>query len=243
MALGAKLEESSGKEEESSFSYRDFIGALMYVSTGTRPDIAHVVNFLSQFKNCPNDRHWRAAKRILRYPKGNMDKGLVYRKDNTGLVSMADADWGNSIMNRRSYTGYSFILSGGAVSWCSRKQKTVATSSTEAEYMCLSEAAKEAIFCIGFLRELGYGGIAKVSLFNDNQSAIKLAKNPVFHSRSKHIEIRFHFIRQAIQDYPILLEYLPTEEMSADVLTKALPIDKHRKCANGLGLLNLMQMS
>ena len=240
MALGAKLEESSGKEAENTLPYREVIGALMYVSTGTRPDIAHAVNFLSQFNNCPDDRHWRAAKRLLRYLKGSMDKDLVYRKHNKGLVGMADADWGNSIMDRRSYTGNSFILSGGAVSLYSRKQKTVATSPTEAEYMCLSEAAKETIFCIGFLRELGYGGIAKVSLFNDNQLAIKLAKNPVFHFRSKHIDIRFHFIRQAIQDYRILLEYLPTEEMSADVLPKALPIDKHSKCANGLRLLNLM---
>ena len=152
MALGAKLDESSGIEKENSFPYREVIGALMYVSTGTRPDIAHAVNFLSQFNNCPDGRHRRAAKRILRYLKGSMDKGLVYRKDNKGLVGIADADWGNSIMDRRSYNGYSFILSGGAVSLCSRKQKTVATSSTEAEYMYLSEADKEAIFCIGFLR-------------------------------------------------------------------------------------------
>ena len=236
---GTKLEVCSTNEQDESLPYRELIGALMYLSVGTRPDITHAVNYLSQFNNKHDARHWKAAKRVLRYLRGTLDKGLVYRRDDKALIGLADADWGNSELDRRSYTGYSFILSGAAVSWCSRKQKTVALSSTEAEYMCLSEAAKEAIFCITLLKELGCKSLAKVQLFNDNQSAIKLARNPVYHSRSKHIEIRFHFIREAIQRHPIRLDYLPTEEMTADVLTKPLPVAKHNKCIAELGLYNL----
>ena len=239
MALGGKLEEALNTIKTESFPYREIIGALMYLSVGTRPDIAHAVNYLSQFNNNHDDRHWKAAKRILRYLKGTIDKGLVYQQDDAGLVGMADADWGNSEMDRKSYTGYAFIMSGGAVSWCSRKQRTVAQSSTEAEYMCLSEAAKEAIFCISFVKELGCPELANITLFNDNQSAGKLARNPVFHSRTKHIDIKCHFIRDAIKDYPIQLEYLPTEEMTADVLTTPLSIAKHEKCTVGLGLHNV----
>ena len=170
MALGGKLEVSSGADKTEQLPYRELIGALMYLSVGTRPDIAHTVNYLSQFNNCHHVRHWKAAKRVLRYLQGTIDKGLIFTKDNKSLIGMADADWGNSELDRRSYTGYAFILSGGAISWCSRKQRTVFLSSTEAEYMCLSEAAKEATFCINFLKELGCRNLAKVTFFNDNQS-------------------------------------------------------------------------
>lgn len=130
---------------------------------------------------------------------------MTFTTDSKPLTGYADADWGNCHIDRRSYTGYCFILCGGSISWCSRKQKTVALSSTEAEYMSLTEAGKEAVFLIGFLKELGHEDLTNVTLFNDNQSAGKLVKNTVFHAKSKHIETRYHFIRQAVMNYPLVL--------------------------------------
>lgn len=208
----------------------------MYIAIGTRPDITHAVNMLSQFNTCYGRSHWEAAKRVLRYLKGSLHRKMIYSKDVLSLQGFADADWGNNLVDRRSYSGYAFILSGAAISWCSRKQKTEALSSTEAEYLSLTEAAKECIYLSTFLKELRLPQLTDVILYNDNQSAGKLAKNSIFHSKTKHIDIRAHFIRQALQDKRLKLKYLPTQEMIADILTKALPTPKHDFCSKGLGL-------
>ena len=139
-------------------------------------------------------------------------------------------------IDRRSYTGFAFLLSGAAVTWESRKQRTVALSSTEAEYLGLATLAKEAVFLIRFLKELGYDSMATAEIFNDNNGAIKLSENHVYHSRTKHIDVRHHFIRQVLREEPIALSHLPTEFMFADVLTKGLPRPKHEICSTGLGI-------
>ena len=225
------------KDDRTAYPFRELIGALMYVAIGTRPDITHAVNSLSQFNGCHRKVHWIAAKRILRYLKGTIDLKLVYRKDNENLRGYVDADWGNCIVDRRFYTGSTFILSGAAISWESRKQRTVALSSIEAEYMSITDAAKEAIHLTKFLNELGFSQLANAELFNDNQGAGKLAENPIFHSRSKHIDIRHHFIRDVLATQPLKLSYLPTEKMIADVLTKPLMASKHIFCFRELGLV------
>lgn len=226
LATGVKLQLPMVTEGENivrkQYPYRELIGALMY--------IAYAVNMLSQFNNCHNESHWQAAKRILRYLQGTIGKKLVYICNNEGISGFADADWGNCNIDRK------FILSGAAISWCARKQRTVALSSTEAEYMSLTDAAKEAIFLSTIVKELGFEELSKITIYNDNQSAGKLALNPVFHSRSKHIDIKFHFIRQALQDHPLKLEYLSTEDMIADVFTKPLSGFKHEKCVLELGV-------
>lgn len=141
-------------------------------------------------------------------------------------------------MDRRSYSGYVFILAGLAVTWESRKQRTVALSSTEAEYMSLSESVKEGIYLQRFLRELGFGTLVNtVEISCDNMGAQKIASNPIFHSRTKHIDVRYHFVREALRNNKICLRYLPTEDMGADALTKGLPGPKHRKCLETIGLL------
>ncbi|XP_039305154.1 secreted RxLR effector protein 161-like [Solenopsis invicta] len=208
----------------------------MYLAVCTRPDIAYAVNYLSQYNNCFQKEHWIAAKRILRYLKGTSNHGLTYQKTGRPLSSYVDADWANDRIDRKSYTGSAFILSNGAISWESRKQRSVALSSTEAEYMSLTDAAKEGIHLIGFLKELGLENLANVQMFNDNQSAAKLAHNPIYHARSKHIDVRFHFIREVLRCQPIKLEYLPTDLMIADVLTKPLSYAKHEKFRKGLGV-------
>ncbi|KAL7290916.1 hypothetical protein TKK_0015644 [Trichogramma kaykai] len=145
LATGTKLTPCKNQVPE-AFPYRELTGALMYLSIGTRPDITHAVSYPSQFNSCYGKDHWTAAKRVLRYLKGTSKLKLTYSRSEEGLVGFADADWGSDITDRRSYSGYMFSLSNSAVSWCSKKQKSVALSSTETEYMSLSDAAKEAIF-------------------------------------------------------------------------------------------------
>lgn len=216
--------------------YRELVGCLLYLSQATRPDIAHAASVLGQFDDCFNESHWSAAKRVLRYLKGTNHYGVFYRYGSGSLTGYTDADWGGSIDDRRSFTGYVFVMNGGAVAWDSKKQRTVALSSTEAEYMALSEAAKEAMHLRRFLLELGAVDSEPVRLFNDNVSAQKLATNPVFHARTKHIDVRHHFVREVAESGQVTLGHVASDEMPADVLTKALPRPKHQRCLELLGL-------
>ncbi|XP_071569781.1 uncharacterized protein [Temnothorax nylanderi] len=236
LVVGSKLLKEDTTENRDNIPYRELTGALMYVATGTRPDIAHAVSVLCQFNDCYNESHWSAAKRVLRYLKSTISYGLNYTRDNEGLIGYVDADWGNCRIDRKSYTGMAFVLAGAAISWGSRKQRTVALSSTEAEYLGLTDAAKEAVYLVQFLKELGLGDLATVTLYNDNMGAAHLAQNPIHHARSKHIDIRCHFIREALSGGTIQLKYLPTEEMAADMLTKALSSPKHEDCCKTMGI-------
>lgn len=208
----------------------------MYAALGTRPDITHTVSVHSQFSSCPTQEYRLPAKRVLRYLKGTTDCRLRFRRDREPLRGFVDAEWANSNIDRRSYTGSVFILSGAAITWKSREQRTVALSSIEAEYMAITNAAKEALHIINFLRDLGHPELANAIIFNDNQGAGKLAENPVFHSRSKHIDVKHHFIWEVLRTHPIQLVYLPTEQMVADALTKSLPAPGHTRCVSGFGL-------
>ena len=160
---------------------------------------------------------------------------LKFTKDSSDLVGFVDSDWGSDKRDRKSYTGYVFKLSGGVISWKSTKQRTVALSSTEAEYMAICEASKEAIYLKNLLFELV--GISKpVLLYNDNQSAHKLCNNPLFHDRTKHIDIKYHFVRNAVLDKIIDVKYLCSDSMIADILTKILGATKFCKFVLSLGL-------
>lgn len=239
LAVNTKL--SGGKKEQDArIPYRELIGALMYLAMGTRPDITHAVSVLSQFNDCFDESHWSAAKRVLRYLKGTEKLGIKYTKKPDELTGYVDADWGSSIDDRRSYTGLTFVLSGAAISWASRKQRTVALSSTETEYLDFTDATKEALHLNQFLKELRFNTSTPIVLYNDNQGAAHLSRNPVHHARSKHIDIRCHFIRNAISDEMVDIKYLPTERMPADMLTKALNLPKHMYCCEsiGIGLIN-----
>lgn len=207
----------------------------MYLATCTRPDIAYAVSHLSQFNTCFNREHWTAAKRVLRYLKGTSDLGLTYTKNEKSIEGFVDADWTNCSIDRRSYSGFAFTLSGCPISWESRKQKTVALSSTEAEYMALSEAAKQATYLIRLLSAFGIPDVT-IKIFCDNNGAIKLAENPVFHARSKHIDIRHHFVREVLNQGAISVAHISTTDMASDFLTKALPASKFKKCLSNLGL-------
>ncbi|CAK9800955.1 Retrovirus-related Pol polyprotein from transposon TNT 1-94 [Anthophora plagiata] len=218
--------------------YRSLVGALMYLAVATRPDIAHAVSVLSRFNENYGKPHWNAAKRVLRYLKGTVEYGLVFERDKQDLTGFVDSDWANDMDDRVSYTGYIFKLAGAAISWESRKQKTIALSSTEAEYMALTEAAKEATYWKNFFAELGLrkGSEGPITVYCDNQGAQKLMRNPVFHARTKHIDIKHHYVREAHQNGIIDVEYLPTNEMPADILTKSLSGPSHKKLTWLLGI-------
>lgn len=230
---GMKLEK--GDQNDLHSQYRSLVGCIMYIAVCTRPDIAHAASILSQFNNCHSEIHWRTAKRVLRYLKGTIDYNIVYEKSTLNVTGYVDADWASNHLDRRSYTGYVFKIGAAAVSWESKKQRTVALSSTEAEYMALSDGAKEAKFIRSFLFET-IGRLSSVTLFNDNQSAQKLCNSQIHHNRSKHIDIRHHFVRQVVKDKIVNLKYLSTELMPADILTKSLCRDKHFNCVSDLGL-------
>lgn len=223
-------------EKVESTLYQSLIGALLYLALTTRPDILHSVSKLAQRNADPHTEHFKAAKNVLRYLKGTKDLKLKFCKGGNQLIGYADADWGGCTTNRKSYSGYIFYLGNCAISWESKKQSTTALSSTEAEYISMSNAAKEAIYLRRLLQELGFLNKEGVKLNVDNQGALKLATNPVFHNRSKHIDIKYHHIREVVNNKEICLEYCPTEEMVADIFTKNLTKAKHNKFMEMLNL-------
>jgi hypothetical protein len=228
------------KEMMKAVPYSSGVGSLMYAMTATRPDIAYAVSTLTAFMATPGEQHWIAVKRVLRYLQGTRNYCLVLGGNSVELNGWCDADWANDKDTRRSVTGYVFRLGDGVVSWQSKRQPTVAMSSTEAEYMATSYAARESIFLRQLLSELGYKQ-ASVTLHCDNQSSIALSSNPAYHQRTKHIDVQHHFIREKVEAGEIVLKYEPTEHMIADVLTKALARAKHEWCTDALGLGTCLQ--
>ena len=204
--------------------YRRAIGSLMYLAVGTRPDIAFAVGRLAQFVEAPTKALWVAVKRVLRYIAGTRDFGVMYKATATlAPVGYSDSDWGGCTINRKSTSGYVFKMAGGAVSWKSRKQSCVAQSSSEAEYMALSAAVKEAIWLRNIVGFSSSTNPADPILINvDNQGSIKMARNDASGTRTKHIDIRYHFVRDCLLEGMFDIDYCPTSDMVADVLTKPL---------------------
>ena len=205
--------------------YQSAIGSLMYLSVSTRPDISYAVSSPARFSSKPKKEHWTALKRLLRYLRGTLKHGILYTKDGSNAcVGYADADWAGDINDRKSTSGYVFLVSGGAVSWKSQKQKCVALSTAEAEYIAMASAAQESVWLRQLMAELTNSSVAEAPtlIYEDNQSAIAMTKNPQFHGRAKHIDIKNHFIREQVAQGTITLEYCPTLEMIADILTKGL---------------------
>jgi hypothetical protein len=217
--------------------YREAIGSLMYAAIGTRPDITFAVTALSQYLQNPGRPHWEQAKRAIRYLKGSRDWKLVYGSTG-GVEGFSDANWGNDVDDRHSICGYVYTLNGGAITWSSKKQSVVALSSTEAEYIGITHAAKEAVWVCHLLSELYSPAILEhpIIVHCDNRSAIELVKNATFHSRTKHIAIRYHYIREAFNDGIITLTHRGTDEMPADMFTKALARVKLSKFTNSIGV-------
>ena len=208
----------------------------MYLAISTRPDILHSVCKLSQRNMDPHTEHEAGVWHILRYLQKTLDCKLHYFKTGKPIECFVDADWGCDASDKKSFTGYTFVAAGGVFSWESKKQNLVALSSTEAEYVAVSTAAKEAVYIKKLITEMGFNGANPMVLNSDNQSAQHLIKNPVYHARSKHIDIKYHHIRSLYKDNVINLNYVNTNEMMSDILTKNLSKIKHCKFTQAMGL-------
>ena len=225
-------------EDMRKVPYRSAVGSLMYAMVGTRPDIATAVGVVSRHLENPGQAHWSAVKRIFRYLRGTTGVGICYgTSKNLGVLEgYSDADWAGDLDSRRSTTGYVFTLGGGAISWNSKRQATVALSTTEAEYMALSSATQEAIWLRSLLKDLDALQQQPTVIYEDNQACIAVVKNPTCHSRMKHIEIRHHFTREKVEAHEVVLQYLETSKMAADILTKAIAKPKFEELRDLMGL-------
>ena len=211
-------------DEDESFDQHQFKAAIGSLSIGTRPDIAFAVSNAAKFSSEPTKQHWTAVKRIMRYLRGTVNLGLAFTPQLSGkVVRYSDADLGGDVNDRKCTSGCLFQVCAAAISWRSKKQACVALTTAEAEYMVLASATQEAIWLGQLTSELGIGTPAKATIFEDNQSAIGMTKNPQFHGRSKHIAIKYHFVRDQVGKGTVKLKYCPTKEMVADMLTKGLP--------------------
>ena len=236
--MSPKTEEERTAMEQ--IPYRKAVGSLMYLMVSTRPDLAAAVGRVSRFGENPGPEHWRAVKWILKYLQKTKSHGLTFRKQGkVQITGYCDSDHNGCIDTRRSTTGYVMKLGGGSISWCSRRQKTVALSSCEAEYMAACEATREATWESKLLKELGYNGVCPIDIRSDSQSAIALIDNPVFHDKTKHIAAKYHFVREKVEDGTVTFTYCPTDENIADSLTKGVPKSKTKFCKIGMGVEDL----
>ncbi|CAA7258947.1 unnamed protein product [Cyclocybe aegerita] len=229
------------QDEHLSVGYATLIGSLMYLAIGTRPDIAYTVQKLAQFTQNPKPKHWTAVKRIFRYLKGTRTHALTYSgSDNFTTPELniyCDADWGSDA-NRKSVSGYVVTLAGGAVSWSSKKQTTVALSTAEAEYVAATHAAKQVLWHRSLFTELGIDLPTTSTIFSDNQATVSIAHHPEFHARTKHIDIALHFLRDLVQNGTLNLVYINTNNNLADLFTKGLPRSVHQDLTTEIGVLS-----
>ena len=242
LEANAKLCGHEGKDLEDGTMYRQLVGSLIYL-TLTRPDISYAVGVISRYMQNPKKPHLEAARRILRYVRGTIDYGLFYKKDqDCKIVGYCDADYAGDHDTRRSTTGYFFKIGSGTVSWCSKRQPAISLSTTEAEYRAAAMAAQESTWLMQLMEDLHQPRDYKVSIYCDNRSAICLAENPVFHARTKHVEVHYHFIREKVLQEEIELLYVKTEDQVADLFTKGLGVDKFEKFRRQLNMVRRMEV-
>ena len=215
------------------------MGSLNFAANQTRPDISFATGYVARYASNPDQSHMDAVNRVFAYLNTERGRGIRYSgKHGFDLKGFVDSDFAGCEDSRRSTTGWVFTLAGGPISWNSQRQKTVATSTLDAEYVAGAEAAKEAVWIRGFINDLRIPGIfiKSVPLYVDCNSALKLTRNPEYHSKSKHIDVKHHFIRQKVEDGTINTERVSTKDNLADVLTKALPRDSHNDLVARMGM-------
>jgi hypothetical protein len=235
LAVNEKLSKADGDDKADVTQYRSLIGCLLYL-TATRPDLMFSASLLSRFMHSPSVTHFGVGKRVLRYIKGTSDFGIWYSKSDGKLEGFVDSDWAGSVDDSKSTTGYVFSLGSGVFSWNSKKQDVVAQSSAEAEYIAAAAASNQAIWIKKVLADLNHGQMEPIVLWCDNKSAISIAKNPIQHGRTKHINVKFHAIREAEKNGDVQLMHCSSEEQLADILTKALPSAKFMELRSKLGV-------
>ena len=229
METNLKIEKA--EECTSDIKYRKLIGALLYISSSTRPDVSHSVNYLSRYQNFYNETHFKYALRILKYLYLTKDLNLCYRRnENVEIINCyVDADWAGDNIDRKSTSGYVISLYGNAVDWKSRKQKSVTKASTYAEYVALSEVVSKLKYVIELGKAFDIIVNEPIKVYEDNYGAINIANYGNFTKNSKHIEIHYHFVYECVKDKIIKICKVDSNENIADIFTKALCKEKFEK--------------
>jgi hypothetical protein len=218
---GLKLSKYDGDPLPHPTEYRQVVGALQYC-TLTRPEISFSVNQLCQHMHAPSTTHWTAVKQVLRYLKDSVNHGLLYTKGSLNLSAYCDSDWAGCLDDRRSTTGFAVFLGPNLISWCAKKQSVVSRSSTEAEYRALAITTAEVYWLRMLFCEIQFALIRAPTIWCDNVSALALASNPVYHARTKHIEIDYYFVREKVLNQDIHLQFISSNDQIADIFTKGL---------------------
>jgi hypothetical protein len=202
--------------------FRSIVGSLRYL-VNSRPDLAFSVGMVSRFMETPNSEHWSAIKRIIRYVAGTTELGCKFVKgSHSELVGYTNSDHAGDVEKRKSTSGVVFFLGGNIVTWNSQKQKVVSLSSCESEYIAAATGTCQGVWLSRLLADLTCSEVRKFKLLIDNRSAQELSKNPVFHERTKHIDTRYHFIRECVAEGVVDVEHVCTDDQLADILTKPL---------------------
>jgi hypothetical protein len=235
MEVGAVLTKADESSKPITAPYQEACGHVLWPAVISRPDVQFAVGILAQFTQNPTEAHWQALKRVVRYLYTTRDLWLILGGEKTGAYGFADADWASQ-PHRHSISGYAFVLGTGTISWSSKKQGLIALSTAEAEYVAAAHATKEVLWLRSFLQELDSLVAGPTILKCDNQSAIALCKDNKFHARTKHMDIRYHFVREAVEAGTITMEYVVSEENVADLLTKPLGRTRHEKLTEMMGI-------
>jgi histone deacetylase 1/2 len=223
-------------------TYRSLVGGLQYLAL-TRPDIAYAVNRVCQYLHDPRSSHWSAVKRILRYVRGSLSHGLFIQPARSSvLTAYSDADWAGNLDDRRSTGGYALFYGSTLIAWSAKKQSTVSRSSTESEYKVVADATAEVIWVEALLKELGVRQASPSILWCDNIGATYLSSNPVFHARTKHIEIDYHFVRERVARRLLRIQFISSKDQIADIFTKPLPLPLYSECKRNLNMHSIVEI-
>lgn len=236
---GTRLQKKTEENSTEKFPYREAVGSLMYLGLASRPDISFAVGQISQFCENPGADHWSAVRRILAYLKGTMDYGIRYGSTKNELIGYCDSDYAGDPSSRRSTSGFIFLLHGGPVAWSSRRQSCVALSTTEAEFVASSEATREGVWLGRLMGDITPGWKGPIRIMCDNKSAVDLIKNPVYHQRSKHIDVRYYFVRERQEAGDIDVQQISTYDQLADPLTKPLPNPRFSSLRLSMGIVDV----
>jgi hypothetical protein len=232
MEVNLKIEKTDTCDE--NIKYRNLIGALLYISSATRPDISFSVNYLSRYQNCCNETHYKYALRVLKYLFMTKDLKLIYRRyECVNIIDCyVDADWAGDHLDRKSTTGYVIRLFGNVIYWKSKKQKFVTKASTFAEYVALSEAVSELKFIKELLKTFDVQLVKPISVYEDNSGAIDIAENGNLTKNSKHIEVHYHYVHECVKEGMIHIIKVNSDDNVADMFTKSLCRKKFENLRN-----------
>jgi hypothetical protein len=236
MNVKEKFCKDDGADKVDEAIYRSLIGCLMYL-TAIRPDIMHAVSLLSRFMHCASEVHVKAAKRVVRYIKGTLSYGIQFSCiENFDLQGYADSDWAGSCDDMKSTSGYCFSFGSRIFSWCSKKQEVIAQSTAEAEYVAATAAANQVLWLRKILADLDMEQKKATRVNVDNQAAIAISNNPIFHGKTKHFKLKYYFMREVQKNEEIQLIYCMTEDQLADILTKPLSKTRFEILRNKIGV-------